>query len=96
MHKQREAGAAGGVAGKGEGKAEQKFAMNVLVDRCVSPGLYSALASAPEGKPRAQRFRELALIGLTLEMLSNGINAVPAGAVDMPSGAEGVFDEPLD
>lgn len=96
MHRQREARGAGGVAGKTEGKAEEKFSMNVLVDRCVSPRLYWALASAPEGKPRAQRLRELALVGLTLEMLSNGINAVPARAVDMPSGAEGVFDEPLE
>lgn len=95
MSRQPETKNTTGKAGVPEPNAPRRMSMYILIDEQSTPRLYSALASAAEGKPRVQRFRDLALGGLTLEMLSNSIDALPRRPVGA-SGSAGVFDDPLD
>jgi hypothetical protein len=95
MSRQLESKTTTGMAGVPEPNAPRRMGMYVLIDEQSTPRLYSALARAAEGKPRVQRFRDLALGGLTLEMLSNSIDALPRRPVG-DSGSAGVFDDPLD
>lgn len=76
--------------------APGKLGMYLQIDKQSSPRLYAALAGIKEGKPRAQRLRDLALSGLTLELLSDSIHALPQSSTGVRDGAEGVFDDPLD